>query len=226
MWKQGRVVAVIFVLSVAVCGRLFSETAPPVPSAEKSSGTAVLPPPVLEGGMPLMEALKNRKTSRAFAAKELPLQTISNLLWAAFGVNRPDGRRTAPSAMDCREIDLYVAMKDGLYLYEPTTHGWKRVLDRDIRKECGIQEFHGIVPVDIILVADRARMTKMNEADKDHYAWCDAGFISQNIYLFCASEGLATVVCGWVDRKALEPLMGLRPDQKVILSQPVGFPEK
>jgi SagB-type dehydrogenase family enzyme len=174
-----------------------------------------------------MEVLKDRKSSRAFSAEKLPGQMLSNMLWAAFGVNRPDsGKRTAPSARNWQEIDIYVATADGLYLYDARGHMLRQVLAGDIRAMTGRQTFVGEVPVNLIYVADFSRMGGAADEDKVLYSAAGTGFIGQNVYLYCASEGLATVVRGLVDRPALAKAMKLRSDQKVILAQSVGYPKK
>lgn len=186
-----------------------------------------LPAPQKDGGRPLMRALSLRKSTRSFAAKGIPPQTLSNLLWAACGVNRPDsGRRTAPSAKDWREIDLYAATADGLYRYDAPAHRLDPVLAGDIRAAAGGQAFVKTAPVVLVYVADHGKAAGVPPEARDFYCSADAGFISQNVYLFCASEGLATVVLGWIDKPRLERIMGLRPGQKVILSQPVGYPKE
>ena len=183
-----------------------------------------LPPPQTGGGQPLMQVLKERKTSRDFAADKLPPQLLSNLLWAAFGVNRPDGRRTAPSAMNWQEIDVYVATADGLFLYDAKRNHLEAVLVQDIRPATGTQSFAATAPLDLVYVAD---LTKTSPgADAELFTAADAGFIAQNVYLFCASENLATVVRGSIDRVALAKAMKLRPEQKIILAQTVGYPKK
>ena len=197
------------------------------PSWAQDTNSIQLPAPQTDGGKPLMQALKERHTSRSFANKKLPPQLLSDLLWAAFGVNRPDsGKRTAPSAVNWQEIDIYVATADGLFLYDGKANTLKRILDEDIRASTGKQDFVKTAPVDLIYVAARSRMGRANDADKDFYSAVDTGFISQNVYLFCASEELATVVLGMVDRPTLEKKMELRSEQKVILVQPVGYPSE
>jgi len=181
--------------------------------------------PDITAGKPLMTALSERKTTRSFSSRDLSIDVISNLLWAAFGVNRPEsGKRTAPSAMNRQEIDIYVAMKSGLYLYNARENRLDSIRAKDIREYAGTQEFTQKASVDIIYVADFSKMAG-DENTKMFYSAVDTGFISQNVYLFCASEGLSTVILGWVDKPALEKIMNLRPDQKVILTQPVGYPE-
>ncbi len=183
--------------------------------------------PQMDIGRPLMQVLKDRRSSRAFSTEKLPKQVLSNMLWAAFGVNRPDsGKRTAPSAVNWQEIDIYVATADGLYLYGAKTHTLKPVLAQDIRAATGAQPFVKEAPVNLIYVADFSRMGKTTDDQRVFYSAADTGFISQNVYLYCASEGLATVVRGLVDRPALAKLMKLRPDQRVILAQSVGYPKK
>jgi len=185
-----------------------------------------LPKPNMKGGMPLMEALKARRTQREYDDRQLTPQVLSDLLWAAFGVNRLEsGKRTAPSAMNLQEIDVYVALAEGLYLFRADEHMLEKISGDDIRAATGGQPFVAGAPLNLIFVADYSRMTSGSEADKDFYSATDTGFISQNVYLFCASEGLATVVRGWVDREALAKAMGLREDQKIILAQTVGYPQ-
>lgn len=184
-----------------------------------------LPEPNMKGGMPLMEALKARSTHREFDSRDLPPQVLSDLLWAAFGINRPEsGKRTAPSAMNWQETDIYVATRAGLYLYDAGSHVLRPVLDEDIREATGMQSFVKDAPVNLVFVADFARMGKAGDEDKVVYSAADVGFISQNVYLFCASEGLATVVRGWFDRDRLTGIMRLRPEQHIVLTQTVGYP--
>jgi len=195
-----------------------------MPAADQpATAAAQLPKPNTQGGMPLLEALSKRRSSRQFADRKLPDQVLSNLLWAAFGVNRPDGRRTAPSAVNWQEIEIYVAMADGVWLFDAKAHELKSVLQKDIRALTGTQGFVRQAPVNLIYVADFARMSS-RQAEKEFYSAADTGFISQNVYLFCASEGLGTVVRGMVDRPALAKALGLREDQRIVLAQSVGYP--
>ena len=185
-----------------------------------------LPAPQIEGGKPLMQALKERKTSREFSLKELPLQIISDLLWAADGINRQDsGHRTAPSAMNMQEIDIYIAKADGLYLFDAKENMLIPVVAADIRALTGNQPFVKDAPVNLIFVADLKKMSKPSAEMVDFYAATDTGFISENVYLYCASAGLATVVRGWVDKPVLAKAMKLRNNQKIILAQTVGYPK-
>jgi SagB-type dehydrogenase family enzyme len=186
-----------------------------------------LPKPDMDGGRPLMQVLKDRSSSRTFNSEKLPAQVLSNLLWAAFGVNRPDsGKRTAPSAVNWQEIDIYVSTADGLYVYDAKAHRLNPVLAEDIRVATGVQPFVKDAPINLIYVADLAKTGGASAADRDLYTAADTGFIAENVYLYCASEGLATVVRGSVDRAALAKVMKLRPEQRITLAQTVGYPRK
>jgi SagB-type dehydrogenase family enzyme len=185
-----------------------------------------LPPPNLNGGKSLMQSLQARKSSRDFSTKRLPVEVLSNLLWAACGINRPEsGRRTAPSAVNWQEIDIYVAMADGLYLYNAKEHVLKPVIKQDIRELTGKQPFVKEAPVNLIYVADYSRMGGGYAEERTFYSAADTAFIAQNVYLFCASEGLAVVVRGSIDRDVLAKAMQLRDNQKIVLSQTVGYPK-
>jgi len=186
-----------------------------------------LPRPRMTGGKPLMDALRERHSTRSFDSRLLPPQTLSDLLWAAFGINRPEsGKRTAPSAVNWQEIDIYVCLPGGTFLYDASAHSLKPVVTDDLRAACGTQPFVATAPVVLVYVADGARMgTRTDPETRAFYAAADTGFISQNVYLFCASEGLATVVIGMVDKTNLARKLGLKPEQKVILTQPVGYPK-
>ncbi len=211
--------AALFACATIAC--VLAAEAPPTKAAP-------LPKPRTVGGKPLMKALKLRRSSRSFSAKKLPRQTLSDLLWAAFGVNRPDsGGRTAPSARNWQEIDVYVAAADGLWLLDAKAHALKPVLGKDLRAATGTQGFVADAPVNLVYVADYSRMPKDLPAEKKlFYSAADTGFISQNVYLFCAGEGLGTVVRALIDKPALAKAMRLRPDQKITLAQTVGYPKK
>ena len=197
----------------------------PLLSCAEEAGEIELPAPQMKGGRPLMEVLKDRRTMRSFSNKELSSQELSNLLWAAFGVNRPEeGKRTAPSAVNWQEIDIYVAKKDGLYLYDAGKNILIRILGEDIREATGGQDFVKDAPINLVFVSDYSRMGDAPKESKDFYSATDTGFISQNVNLFCASEGLGTVVRGWVDKEKLHKVMKLKEDQKIILAQTVGYP--
>ena len=183
--------------------------------------------PQMDGGRLLMHVLKERRTSRDFSNKKLPIRVLSNLLWAACGINRPgDGKRTAPTTMNWQEVDVYVATTQGLYLYDPRQHRLDPVLAQDIRVLTGSQPFVSDAPVNLIYVADLARMGSVPPESKDFYSGVDTGFIAQNVNLYCASEGLATVVRGLINRQQLAQVMKLRPEQRIMLAQTVGYPRR
>jgi len=198
------------------------------PLSAFAEGAKVIPlePPRKEGGMPLMDALRERRSGRDFSGEPLSPRQLSDLLWAAFGINRPEkGGRTAPSAMNWQEIDIYVATADGFYLYDPRGHRLIQEGTRDIRALTGQQPFVADVAVNLIYVADYGRMGETGSEEKAFYAAVDAGAISQNVYLFCASEGLTTVVRASLDVPALTKAMGLRNEQRIVLAQSVGVPK-
>ncbi len=185
-----------------------------------------LPKPQTTGGKPLMQALNERKTSREFSPEKLPQQMLSNLLWAAWGVNRSDGRRTAPSASNRQEIEIYAVMADGVFLYDAPAHALRQVLKEDLRAVTGSQDWVAKAPLNLVYVADYAKMGSGTEDNKRANSNVDTGFIAQNVYLYCASEGLATVARGGVNREEMQKAMKLRPEQRVVLAQTVGFPLK
>ena len=187
----------------------------------------VLPAPQTQGGKPLMEALALRSTSRAFASDPLPMQTLSNLLWAAWGINRPDkGLRTAPSAANWQETDVYVVMESGAYIYNAKSNTLEPVVKGDYRALTGTRAFVKDAPVTLVFIIDASRMKRGSEDMKVPLAWADVAFISENVYLFCASEGLATGVRASMDRAVLAKALKLRADQSIILAQSVGFRKK
>jgi nitroreductase len=184
-----------------------------------------LPSPDKRGGVPLMLALAKRRSTREFARKALPQSVLSNLLWAAYGVNRRDGGRTAPSAINAQEIDVYVALPGGAYLYDARAHALKLVAGSDLRRITGYQDFVDDAPLDLVYVVDHSRMKMIPVASRESYAAAAAGAITQNVYLFAASAGLVTVIRAWIDRSAIADALGLTHDQHVLLSQTVGYPK-
>jgi nitroreductase len=208
--------AILLCMLVLVCSPA-SQSADPSPIQ--------LPTPQMEGGKPLMQTLRDRITIRTFADEKLTMQTLSNLLWAAFGVNRPDGRRTAPSAKNWQEIDIYVATPDGLFLWDAQKNVLNPILTKDIRAITGTQPYVKDAAVDLIYVGDYSKVSG-GGMDQNILVGADTGFIAENVYLYCASEGLATVVRASIDRDALAKEMKLKPEQKIILAQSVGYPKK
>lgn len=190
----------------------------------------LLPAPDKTGGKPLMQALNERATSREFDSTPLSDQQLTDLLWAAWGINRPDGRHTAPSSNNRQEMSVYVALETGLYLYIPEDHSLKLIHNRDIRKSTGKQEFVGVAPVNLIFVADLKKANVSNPETAGPEALntsnINTGFMAQNVYLYCASANLACVVRGWFDKEELAKAMELSPVQRIIITQTVGFPRK
>ncbi len=173
--------------------------------------------------MPLMDALKNRETCRSFKSDELPLQMLSNLLWAANGINRPNGKHTAPSSMNYQEIDILVALKGGVYKYNTKDNRLELVIQGDYRAQTGKQSFVGEAPVNLIYIADFSRVPKGETPEQLNASYANCGFIAQNVYLFCVSENLGCVVRGYFDSKELSKVMKLQSTQKIILTQTVGY---
>lgn len=189
----------------------------------QSSESTPLPTPDKTGGKPLMQCLAERKTARSFSDKKLSGQQLSNLLFAAWGINRKDGRHTAPTARNLQDMSVYVAMDKGVYLFEPATHSLKILTDKDLRGILGKQEkMFRSAPVVLIYVSDTNHYSKPE--DKILYPANHAGYISQNVYLFAASEGLNTVVCGAIDRDQIAKALNLKNGVKVMFTQPIGYP--
>ncbi len=183
-----------------------------------------LPRPRSEGGMALTKALELRRSTREYSDRPLPEQVLSDLLWAAFGINRPSGDRTAPYWRHIMVLDIYVAMADGVRIYEPKAHALLPHLQGDIRAATGRQDFVASAPVNLVYVAHGERMLDISPEERRLYASVDAGFIGQNVYLFCASEGLATVFRGAVDYQKLAQTLKLPDQQFVTFAQTVGYP--
>lgn len=185
-----------------------------------------LPPPNNQGGMPLMEALNARHSVRAYSERPLLPHVVSDLLWSAFGVNRPetDGR-TAPYWRHVLVIDVYMANAEGVWLYDPKSHSLSLYQPHDLRAQTGSQDFVATAPLNLIYVAHGERMSDIPAEDRRFYASVDAAFIGQNVYLFCASEGLGTVFRGAVDCEELGKALSLGTGQFVTFAQTVGYPQ-
>jgi len=194
-------------------------------TASPKHASIVLPPPETAGKMTLMQALMKRRSVREFDARALPIELLSTLLWAAFGINRPDaGGRTAPSAHNWQEVRVYAALADGLYRYDPAPHVLHRIVAGDLRALAGVQGFVATAPLNLVYVADFSRMDETGAEERAFLAAADSGFIAQNVYLFCAAAGLAAVVRGLIDRRRLAAAMGLGVQERILLAQTVGFP--
>lgn len=212
----------IFGMGILFAGMIFTEA---------FSQDISLPAPDKTGGKPLMQALSERQTIRTFTKDNLTYQQISDLLWAGWGINRMDAKkRTAPSSRNVQEIDIYVALPEGLFIYDALSNTLKQVHNRDIRSLCGTQDFVATAPLNLVYVADLGKLNK-KEGDeiKDSdllSSYINTGFIAQNIYLYCASANLGCVVRGMVPKDKLATEMGLRKNQVIIVSQTIGVPQK
>jgi len=198
---------------------------PNVALAEEPKAIQLLKPQ-MGSGSPFMQLLWKRMSSREFSPEPLPAEVLSNLLWAAFGINRPDGRRTAPTASNKQEIDVYVAAPGGLYLYDAKGSLLNPILAEDVRAATGKQDYVKSAAVNLVYVADFSKMNPGSNEDKILLSAAATGLICENVYLYCASEGLAAVVRANIDKPALARVMKLRPDQNIVLAQSVGYPKK
>ncbi|MCQ2286051.1 MAG: SagB/ThcOx family dehydrogenase [Bacteroidales bacterium] len=183
-----------------------------------------LPAPQTTGGMPLMDALNARKTDRSYSSKPLSEQMLSNLLWAASGVNRPDGRMTAPTARNSQQIDIYVYTDKNVYLYLPKENKLQHKVQGDYRQDVAMQSFAFEAPVILVYVVNYDKMTAYDEAGKTFYGATDCGNVAQNVYLFCAANGLSTVELGSIHRDKIKEL--LKFNGRAQLGQPVAFPKE
>ena len=189
------------------------------------AGEIALPKPNLKSGKPFMQCVAERRTERKFSTKPLSQQTIAEILFVADGVTRKDGRKTVPTARNKQNQSVYAVTADGIYLYNSKNHSLIPVMKGDYRKNCGLQPFHKKAPLILLFVADLSAIGNTPE-DKALYAGNHSGSASQNVYLYAASENLATVVCGMLDRAALKKLLKLKKDQMVVFSQPIAYPAK
>jgi SagB-type dehydrogenase family enzyme len=222
------------IIACAILGLLLLTNVPAVPAQDAEM--IKLPAAQTNGGMPLMQALKLRKSTRGnFGPEEkLSMQTLANLLWAADGVNRPEGHRTAPSAVDWQNIDIYVATADGLFVYDAPQHALKVISKQDVRAISGLegsasgpmkQDFAKTAPVSLVYVADMAKTKGMKWNGEDAgliWSYCGAGTIAQNVYLFCASEGLACILRAMIDAAKISEVFKLRPEQRVLLTSTIA----
>ncbi len=183
-----------------------------------------LPAPQKTGGMPLMQALNERSSSRDFIDKDLSEQQLSNLLWAAFGINRKDiKKRTAPTSQNNQDIEIYLTTKKGLFLYKPEEHALEKKSDRDIREVTGEQDFVKAAAVNLVYVSNFSKLGDSPIEVKRMIAATHSGFIGQNVYLYCASEGLISVFRAWIDKDKIKEALKLPKGFEVIYSQTVGY---
>jgi nitroreductase len=195
-----------------------------LPSVALAEEARSLPAPRKYVGRPLMQALQARRSIREYSTRPLPAQVLSDLLWAAYGINRPSGERTAPYWRHIMVIDVYAAMADGVWLYDPEAHVLRRHLGADIRAQTGLQDFVASAPLNLVYVVHGERMKDVSPEDRRLYGSVDAAFAGQNVYLYCASEGLATVFRGAIDYARLARALQLPEGQFVAFAQTVGYP--
>ena len=195
-----------------------------LPIAVGAQAAKTLLAPRKDAGKPLMQALQLRQSIREFSSRPLSIQHLSDLVWAAYGVNRPSGDRTAPYWRHVMVIDLYAVMADGVWKYDPKSHALQPYLDSDIRVHTGLQDFVATAPLNLVYVAHGERMKDISPEERRLYSSVDAAFAGQNVYLYCASEGLATVFRGAVDHDRLNQAMRLGEGQFVTFAQTVGYP--
>lgn len=205
-------------LLAAISGTLLSGTA--------LSDDIVLPAPDKKGGKPLMQVLNERHSTRSFTDKPIPVEVLSSLLWAAQGVNRDDtDYRTAPSSRNSNEIEIYVVLPEGAYLYKPETHQLRKVVQGDMRAATGTQEFVGTAPLNLVYVVDQSKQPGDFDAKRKLVTACTGvGFIGENVYLFCTSAGLGTVFRAMLDADYIQRRLQLPVFKKVLYAQSVGYP--
>ena len=193
-------------------------------SASEPLETIHLPPPETSGGMPLMQALSNRRSTKEFTQQVIERNRISNLLWAAFGINRPEsGKRTVATAVNCQDIEVYVVFETAIYVYQAKEHRLIPVVNRDVRSLAATQGYAQVAPINLVYVSDYSKMADRFKDKKPIYAAFHAGSISQNVYLYCASAGLGAVVRDSVDRAGLRDALNLSDNQVIVMAQSVGY---
>ena len=196
--------------------------APTAPSPVKPS-----PAPATTSPATLSETLKKRKSTNVFQSQSLPKEKLLDLLWAAWGINRPDsGKRTAPSAMNAQEIDIYVLTSEGAFVYDAKGNQLTAVLAQDLRAKAATMASMKDAPVHLVFVADYAKFRTTPQSQKELYSAAHTGFIGQNVYLYCAAEGLGAHFHTSIDRTGLKDSLKLRDDQAIVFAQVVGYPKE
>jgi hypothetical protein len=214
-----------FLISLFTFTTVFSAVGLPV-----NGDTTFLPKPDLSKGKPLMQLLKERKSSRSFSDRKIELTTLSDILWAANGINRDDGKRTSPAAMNVQVVDIYAVMPDAVYLYNAEKHCLIKVSDSDVRKNTGKQDFVFSAPLNLVYIVNLSKYSKLPSGLTNtsletmlQWAYISAGAQSQNVNLYCASEGLGAVVRTSIDASEFGKVLKLPEDQIAILAQTIGF---
>ena len=194
-------------------------------STSHELGSIELTAPQWAPATPLLEMLRARRSSREFSSRQLQPEVLSTLLWAAFGLNRAaTSGRTAPSAHNWQEIEVFAVLPDGAYRYDPAAHALRLVKTGDLRPLTGVQDFVGGAPLDLVYVADFAKMSDATDEQRTFFAAADAAVIAQNVNIFCACTRLATVMRALIDRRKLAPALGLAVHERIVLAQTVGYP--
>jgi nitroreductase len=233
------IVAGLFVSLSLMVGRTFCHAEDQPAAKSDAAATATdqklepikLLQPDFEKNIPLMQALRDRKSTRDFADKKLSEKHLSELLWSANGMNRDNGKRTSPAAMNKQAVDIYVVMQEGIYLYDAPENQLTGVAKGDYRKDTGRQAFVTVAAVTLVFVADLDKFdspsakNKMPDEEKTKNALLAVGCQMQNVGLYCASEGLGAVVRGYVDQNSFGKLINARPTQKVLCAETVGYPK-
>ena len=192
-------------------------------AATTAAETIKLPAPEKDSGVTVQQALKARHSDRAFSDKDISMEMLSGVLWAANGFNRPD-KRTNATGMNKQTITVYAVMKSGAYRYDAKANALVKVCGQDLRKAvAGAQAFAADAPVSLLITADLT--DPVYRAPWDTLTHYDAGIVSGNIYLYCAANGLATVCRGTMDRAALKAALKLGDNVVLHLNHPVGFPK-
>ena len=199
-------------------------SAPQAQPVIQTDGVIKLNQPDLSKGISIMASLKKRKSERNISDKKLTLQQLSEVLWAADGVNRPDGKRTSPAAMAKYAVDIYVALPEGVYLYDVAKHELTPVAKGDFRKQAGMQDFVYIAPVNLVYVLNLKNWQNMSDQKRDRWIAVELGCIAQNVHLYCASEGLGATIRGMIDEKKFSEVIKVKPEQ-ILLAQTVGYPK-
>jgi len=188
--------------------------------------TIKLNQPNKERGSVIMKALSERRSVREYSDKKLSHQDLSDLMWAANGISSSDGKRTAPTARNDQDIDVYVIMQEGAYLYVPESNELTPVAEGDFRPQLADrQEFVNNVPVCLLIVSDYSRFKGLPEAMQKQFGALDAGMVSQNISLFCSGSGLVTVPRAYMQKDNIKKSLKLKDSQEPLLNHPVGYPK-
>jgi len=192
--------------------------------ADELAAIKLAQPDMSAAGLTVIQALSARKSDRTFADRELSLRHLSEALWAAGGINRPDGHRTAPTANNRQAIEIFAITKAGTYHYDPLSHELRPLTPGDHRAAAGSQGYVATAPLNIIYAADLGKY-KGDNAEKKAVAGMDLGHFSENVYLYCASAGLNVVTRISIDPKVLGPLLKLDADLVPLMGQTVGYPQ-